>query len=118
MNPLKPVRVHYNLHRGDWVITQGGKVCAYADELALTSVTYHYTPSIKARAFENKGRKPKRSVHLWAQGMLCEMPSDTSGREVTYNPFKHDGFVYRDNGEAFQGSKSAVFLKSKQMIVS
>ena len=129
------VRIHYNLQRGDWVVTSGGKVLGYCDACQLTEVTTHLSPSTKARGFFNNGGKPKRTVHLWAEGILsdvvglrdvrrpmpegCEEVSPVPGflYEVTYNPFKHEGFVYRDSLKPWTSGRVAVFGNDKTMRV-
>tara|TARA_B100001094_G_scaffold234374_1_gene229342 strand:- start:11490 stop:11960 length:471 start_codon:yes stop_codon:yes gene_type:complete len=110
----KKVFVYRNLHKNCWSVRQNGLVKLHALELQL------YSCAIKvSRVGQARVRKEKRkNVHAGISGFLepyCtgifvelskevsmlqqvwkDLP-DSQMREITYNPYKYDSFVHKDD---------------------
>jgi hypothetical protein len=84
------VRVHKNLHRGDWSVTQKGRVIAHLPELVLADVTFRVSEATRQRVL----RKRQRAVHAWAEGTVVDAAPDCSV-SVTYNPYRCASFTIR-----------------------
>jgi hypothetical protein len=91
------VRVHFNLHRGDWVIgdPSTGKVITYVDDVVLTGVRF----VVSAAGLARSKRLGKRTVHAHAVGTLDAWNTRTrpdGGTHVTYNPKRCGSFTTGD----------------------
>ena len=91
------VRVHFNLQRDDWVITQDNLVIAYVDTVALENASPRYyrgrraTLDKKATGQALSCNGGKRTVHAWFEGNLVTSKprvSASAATEIAYNP--HD----------------------------
>jgi hypothetical protein len=49
------VRVHRNLHRGDWSVTIKGKVVAHVETITLRNVTFYVSQATRRRVLEARG---------------------------------------------------------------
>jgi hypothetical protein len=93
------VTVHKNLQAaarglpGDWSVTYKGKV-QNAVSVCLSNVTFHADKTKQAFSRINK-----RSVHLWARGIVCEVPHNLKQTPLHYAPKEGTrGMIRRDNG--------------------
>lgn len=94
----KRVKVHLNLHRGDFTIspTSGGKVLANVDDVTITDVRFHVSESMRQRWCVDRGI---RKVHAWAIGTVVAVntdPDTSSRRRLSYNPFRCGDFTVED----------------------
>lgn len=97
------VRVHLNLHRGDWSITSvtgatRGKVIENRERVVLRDVTFYVCESMRQKTIAMHRRK----VHGWAQGELVEadpknLPVPRTA--ITYRPFDYRTFVTREGAK-------------------
>lgn len=89
------MHVYWNLHKKCWSLRDKGKVVAHMHRLGMTDVTFHVQPAGQARA----RREGKKNVHAYAKGTYNthEVKQGRLGREITYNPYKYDSFVYIDD---------------------
>lgn len=87
--------VYWNLHKNIWSIRQDGKVVAHRDFVVLEDVSFHVQPAGRERV-RKEGNK---NVHAYASGNVTHgKPKGWSrGRQITYNPYKFDSFVYADD---------------------
>src|SRR5215472_10357626 len=85
------VRVHFNLHRGDYVISQRGRVVAYAERVTLAGAEFVVSDARRRRVLASG----QRSVHAYIWGTLIDCrPRDLFGAtRVTYNPRRDFSFV-------------------------
>lgn len=91
------VEVYYNFNRGLLSVRQRGRVVEYVDSISLADVEFIVRPGGRDRV-RREGRK---NVHAWIRGyrtILSDPDSTLSSSAVTYNPYRHDTFVYRANG--------------------
>lgn len=87
--------VYWNLHKHIWSLRQKGKVVAHMGTVVLSDVTFRVQPAGRERV----RREGKKNVHAFAQGNYEPASSYRDhkvGRRITYNPYKHDTFVYAD----------------------
>lgn len=99
VEPGERVRVHLNLHRGDWSVTgvtgaERGKVIANVASIALADVTFYVCEPMRLRSLAQGRRK----VHGWAQGVVVDAraPLPEGAVEITYRPFDYGTFVTRE----------------------
>lgn len=102
------VFVYYNLHKKCWSVKalegeNKGRVIAHSHHVGLRDVT----GKVSAAGRERVRRERKKYVHAGIVGELLVLDEPQSvgdlhpWKEVTYNPYKHDTFVYRKDHETF-----------------
>lgn len=93
----KPVKLYRCLNRRGHVysLKQNGYVVGHTEQIKLIDCVSHVSKSGQSRCRNSK----QRNVHAWLEGRLPQFGylSDFVGREVTYNPYKNDSFVYKDD---------------------
>ena len=95
--PLEPglrVRVHRNLHRGDWSVTDPriGRVIAHVSDITLTGARFRVQPA-GVEAIRATGR---RLVCAYAVGTLaaaCSAPDVADWQRVSFNPWRATTFT-------------------------
>ena len=116
----KKVMVYYNLHKHTFSVTYDGKVIMYADYVKLGDVEFRVRKGGKEKVRLEKSK----NVHAFVIGKLldyCEYPCDElpvtdSNRIVTYNPYKHDSFVYKQSEEPIYGAKEVDMINSQNKL--
>ena len=116
----KKVMVYYNLHKHTFSVTYDGKVIMYADYVKLGDVEFRVRKGGKEKVRSEKSK----NVHAFVIGRLldyCEYPCDElpvtdSNRIVTYNPYKHDSFVYKQSEEPIYGAKEVDMINSQNKL--
>lgn len=99
----KRVMVYFNLHKKTFSVTYDSKVIMHADYVKLGDVEFR----VRKGGNERVRSQQSKNVHAFVIGKLldyCEYPcgntpNPTSDKIVTYNPYKNDSFVYKNNGE-------------------
>lgn len=107
-----------------------GLVKAHAEVVHLFNVL----PKVSEAGRERVRREKKKNVHA---GLLGDVKayslhkdsidhyyrynvnnrnSSPVWREITYNPYKHNGFVFKDTGEDYKGSSEALMLDKKVFV--
>lgn len=74
------VRVHKNLHRGDWSITVRGRVVAHVASICFADVTFKIRETARLQVIERRCRQ----VHAWCEGVVCALPQGDR-TPITYN---------------------------------
>lgn len=102
----KPVWVYFNLHTGRWSVKQGGLVRCHARLIALTDVQFRVREAGRLRVL----REQKKNVHAFVIGKIANVDEFHAndygkGRSVTYNPYKHNTFVFRGTGEPIKTAR-------------
>jgi hypothetical protein len=116
----KKVMVYYNLHKHTFSVTYDGKVIMYADYVKLGDVEFRVRQGGKEKVRSEKSK----NVHAFVIGKLldyCEYPCDdlptpTSNKVVTYNPYKFDSFVYKDSEEPVYRASEVDMINSKDKL--
>jgi hypothetical protein len=116
----KKVMVYYNLHKQTFSVTYDGKVIMHADYVKLGDVEFRVRKGGKERVRSEKSK----NVHAFVIGRLldyCEYPCDElpvtdSNRIVTYNPYRHDSFVYKQSEEPIYGAKEVDMINSQNKL--
>lgn len=114
------VFVYYNLHRNMFSVKalegeQKGRVIAHRDSVFLEGAVFKVSEAGRQRVIREK----RKNVHagvvgIWTPGAGNPLPNTV--REITYNPYKYDSFVYADNLEPIVGA-SRVWLKNRRVYV-
>jgi hypothetical protein len=116
----KKVMVYYNLHKQTFSVTYDGKVILHADYVKLGDVEFRVRQGGKERVRQDKSK----NVHAFVIGTLldyCEYPCDNipsspSGKIVTYNPYKHNSFVYKGSEEPVYNAKEVDMINSQNKL--
>lgn len=114
------VFVYFNLHRKVWSIKalegpDKGRVVAHSNYVILRNVT----PKVSEAGRQRVLRERRKNVHAglvgdWTEGGAVFMPF--YALDVTYNPYKHETFIYVDSDEEYTGSGFA-YLAAKTVRV-
>jgi hypothetical protein len=97
----RPVQVYYNLHKHTFSIRdkQTRRVIGHSRSLALKDCTLKVSQAGRQRVL----RERKKNVHATIEGVLVAgTVHDVEGAtrnltELTYNPYRYDSFVIKDN---------------------
>lgn len=116
----KKVMVHYNLHKHTFSVTYNSKVIMHANYVKLSDVEFRVRQGGKERVRLEKSK----NVHAFVIGTLldyyeypCEnMPSPSSDKVVTYNPYKHDSFVFKNNGDPVYHAQEVDMINTKDKL--
>jgi hypothetical protein len=116
----KKVMVYYNLHKQTFSVTYDSKVILHADYVKLGDVEFRVRQGGKERVRQDKSK----NVHAFVIGRLldyCEypcddIPSSPSGKIVTYNPYKHNSFVYKGSEEPIYNAKEVDMINSQNKL--
>jgi hypothetical protein len=121
----KRVMVYYNLHKHTFSIQYKGLVIAHADYVKLKNVEFR----VRQGGKEKVRAEMSKNVHAFVIGDLVEfiaypatdLPSASSSKSITYDPYKYDTFVYRDTEEPVMNAREVEMInqpKSKIFQIS
>jgi hypothetical protein len=105
------VEVYWNLHRREFSIKsleepKRGIVVDYSSTVLLRAATPRVSESGRRRVLRDR----KRNVHAGIRGTLVSIaPQEFDGRQVRYNPYEDDTFVFTIGGAPYTGSGEAYF---------
>lgn len=116
----KKVMVYYNLHKQTFSVRYDNKVILHADYVKLGDVEFR----VRSGGNEKVRKEKSKNVHAFVIGTLldyCEYPCDnipnpTSDKIVTYDPYKHNSFVYKDSEEPVYNAKEVDMINSKNKL--
>ena len=97
----KRVMVYYNLHKKTFSIQYKGLVIAHADYVKLNNVEFR----VRQGGMEKVRAEMSKNVHAFVIGDLVDfiaypstdIPTPSSSKIITYDPYKYSSFVYKDN---------------------
>ncbi|QBP30567.1 hypothetical protein SEA_CHARM_86 [Mycobacterium phage Charm] len=106
------VFVYWNLHRGMWSVKalegpDKGRVIARHQLIILRNAKGKVSEAGRQRVL----RERKKNVHAGLVGELVQgeaVKLSPDARKVTYNPYKHETFVYDDDLTRFEGTDLAI----------
>lgn len=97
------VFVYFNLHKRCWSIKalegpKKGLVISHAKTVHLSDCTFKVSQSGRSRVLSEK----RKNVHAGVQGVLVSIQENpylgkSLSHNATYNPYKYDSFVDKDN---------------------
>ncbi len=110
----KRVMVYYNLHKKTFSIQYKGLVIAHADYVKLNNVEFR----VRQGGMEKVRAEMSKNVHAFVIGDLVDfiaypstdIPSATSLKSITYDPYKYDTFVYRDTEEPVTSAREVEMI--------
>ena len=116
----KKVMVYYNLHKHTFSVTYDSKVIMHADYVKLGDVEFRVRKGGKERVRSEKSK----NVHAFVIGTLldyceypCEdIPSPSSDKVVTYDPYKYDTFVFKNTEEPVYHAQEVDMINSKDKL--
>jgi len=97
------VMVYYNLHKHTFSVQKSGIVVLHADFVKLSNVEFR----VRKGGLEKVRKEKTKNVHAFVIGTLedyCEyscdnIPEDSEGDIISYNPYKNDSFVIKSTQE-------------------
>lgn len=110
----KRVMVYYNLHKKTFSIQYKGLVIAHADYVKLNNVEFR----VRQGGKEKVRSEMSKNVHAFVIGDLVDfkpypstdIPSPSSSKSITYDPYKYDSFVYRDTEEPVTNAREVEMI--------
>jgi len=116
----KKVMVYYNLHKHTFSVTYQNKVIIHADYVKLGDVEFR----VRRGGQERVKKEKSKNVHAFVIGTLldyCDYPCDnipipSSDKVVTYNPYKHNSFVFKDSEEPVYYAQEVDMINSKDKL--
>ena len=88
----KRVYVYFNLHKKVWSVRQSGKVVEHTKNIMLKDCRFLVSEAGRKRVLREK----KKNVHAGVSGYVVDSIPEYkvySEAKITYNPYKHKGFV-------------------------
>ena len=109
INPAKPVKVYWNLHRDCFSVQQDGLVVCHADQVELRDVTFKVSEAGRQRVLKDR----KKNVHAFTVGYLDDKYADRYWDvKVVYNPYKYDSFrLWANDSVAIKTAPAALLRK-------
>ena len=112
----KKVMVYFNLHKKTFSVSYDNKVIIHADYVKLGDVEFRVRTGGRDRVRSEK----QKNVHAFVIGNLLEyceypcenIPNPPSTNIITYNPYKHETFVYKDGGQPIYTAKEVDMINS------
>jgi hypothetical protein len=116
----KKVMVYYNLHKQTFSVTYDSKVIMHADYVKLGDVEFRVRKGGKERVRSEKSK----NVHAFVIGKLLdyceypcgEIPTPSSDKVVTYNPYKNDTFVFKNTEEPVYRAQEVDMINAKNKL--
>lgn len=89
------VFVYRNLHRKCYSVKslKTGRVIAHVDSIDLINVRFKVSEAGRQRVIREK----QKNVHAGVVGYIADVSLLCQSSKVTYNPYKFDTFIRRDN---------------------
>lgn len=106
----KSYRIYRNLHKGNFSVQgyvkdkKGYRIVDRVSAAILTNVTFKVSESGRKKVI----REQRKNVHAFVVAedydvKILQIFDLSKLRELYYNPYKHDSFVYKDSGESLSG---------------
>lgn len=114
------VMVYYNLNKHTFSVTHNSKVIMYADYVKLKDVEFRVRQGGKEKVRSEK----RKNVHAFVIGELVEytefpckdIPTSSSDKVITYDPYKYDSFVFKNNEEPVFHAKEIDMINLKDKV--
>jgi L-fucose mutarotase/ribose pyranase (RbsD/FucU family) len=89
------VFVYKNLHKKCYSVKllKTGRVIAHVDEITLWDASFKVSEAGRQRVIKEK----RKNVHAGVVGIVANVNILCQLKGVTYNPYKFDSFIMRDN---------------------
>lgn len=112
------VRVYWNLHKKTFSIqdAQTGLVVGHSQHIELEDASFVVRQGGRRKVIETR----RKNVHAFVVGKLVStvaQAEQTAERltELTYNPYKYDSFVVRDDDQTKASISAHVLLANRQI---
>jgi len=121
---MKPFRLYRNLHQGNFSIQsylqekKGYRVTDRASSVILEDCRFKIYENGRQKVIQEK----RKNVHAYIEAISYSKTSgdiDVSNfREIYYNPYDHDSFIYKDTGCKLNSVQSILAHNNKLYDVS
>lgn len=108
------VFVYYNLHRKLWSVKalegpDKGRVVAHTHYIVLRNAKGKVSQAGRLRVLKER----RKNVHAgivgeWSWDYPMSLTCET--RQITYNPYKYETFVYKDDETPFEGADTVALI--------
>ena len=88
------VYVYFNLHKKIWSVRQGNLIVLHTNRIALRDVRFLVGQKGRLKVLETKTKNVHAGVSGYVVDRLPNVPE--TAFDVTYNPYKYDTFVSKD----------------------
>jgi hypothetical protein len=109
------IEVYYNLHKHLFSVksrqgTDYGRVIKHTPSVVIISPTFAVRQSGRLKVLKEK----VKNVHAFVRGeeLLEYIIPNGIRRFVTYNPYKHENFVFKDTEERIYSADMAILTQS------
>ena len=116
----KRVMVYYNLHTHTFSVRLNERVVLHTDYIKLENVEFRVRPGGR----EKVRQQQSKNVHAFVIGNIVdytlpgeEIPNPSTDKQATYNPYKYDSFVKKENEKPIFGAKIVEMIKRKVYLV-
>ncbi len=94
IDKTKRAYVYFNLHKKCWSVRQSGRIVDHTNAIMLRDCRYLVGKTGRERVLREK----KKNVHAGISGYVVDLiPACRIYNELTYNPYKHETFVSRED---------------------
>lgn len=115
----KSFRVYRNLHRGNFSIksyvdlVSGYRVTDRGEIVLMKNCSFKIYESGRQRVIKEKRKNVHAFVEPTSYEHLNEKADVSKLREIYYNPYKHDSFVYKDTEEKIEKASMVLAQDNK-----
>ena len=133
---MRRTKVYFNLHKKLWSMKSmdSGPDYGLVKEHATAVHLLGVMPKVSDKGRERVRREGKKNVHAGLVGRVNwfdasqrsidyayryyvnNKRSNATWREITYNPYKHTSFVYKDDTTPFRGANEALLLDKRVFV--
>ena len=102
----KRVMVYYNLHKNMFSVLYKQKIILHINYICLVNVEFRGRKSGQQKVRQEK----RKNVHAFVIGNITHFEENKSNKlkkEIIYNPYKHDTFVYKNTQQPIYLSNMA-----------
>ena len=109
------VEVYRNLHNGLFSLREleTGLVIAHGEDFTLRNAVVKLSQKGQQRVRDEQ----RKNVHAFLVGELVVCDTIVLKNEITYNPYEHEGFVFKKDGKQFMGGELVYFNNAKCFLV-
>lgn len=102
------VDVYFNLHKKCLSVRHKGKVVHHSDYVKIINPTFIVSEAGRQRVLREK----RKNVHAFVRGELASLKNDPKEsaadlQTVTYNPYKYNSFVKKNDGTSIKNAIEA-----------
>ena len=104
------VEVYWNLHKNIYSVRRKGLVVHHGAQFQLLNAKFAVQPAGREKVL----REQKKNVHAFVRGFFRDFGHEYEcSTLVSYNPYKHDSFVNKNDGSRVDTAKKVYLTISE-----